>query len=550
MIMQNQTKYMYSDQNRTLEQWNQELVVIYLPLTIIHVLYIIIGVTGNSIVLFIYLKKFKANSDGRFFIPVLAVIDMIACILNSTFHVSETLLPVMFESDIRCKIAWFSGMTAAEASIFTLLIIAIDRYMKICRPFGRQLSLRAKKLSILSVVLISLTLSAPCFVFYGLAEVESKDNLIGWVCTSVTNGMPELSMAFNVFILGITAVESVVISILYFLICRVIFKQQKRIKNIKNKVIKENSEEQRSVENKGSCPSISTHASNPLTEKLRKEPVFTTKELDNCSVTPAMKLDRYIVATSVKQSKVASEELYESGIMESTSESSIAETFQNRANDVSDEHAIDLTIADSSNCLSEMSRNQSNNAAEECDSGLNVSIVNWSRSTIETSENQVNLTTEKKMTALTLSVEDLSHSSVEKIQNQIIDEDDESGIAISEQRSEMKLSTIHEKLKDTGHKTMSPVHVNTDNRKVQCTRITLMFIVITIVFAISYLPKTLLMFIDSASSTFLVTHPDMDYFIRFLHSIYIFNNFVNPFIYGVMDNKFKAELRNLCRGRK
>ena len=57
------------DEVLALEEWNQELVFVLLPVTVCLTIYLIIGVIGNIAVLYIYLTKM--NSEGRFFIPVL-----------------------------------------------------------------------------------------------------------------------------------------------------------------------------------------------------------------------------------------------------------------------------------------------------------------------------------------------------------------------------------------------------------------------------------------------------------------------------------------------
>ena len=110
-----------------------------LPFTIMLAVYILLA--GNATVLYIYVQKFKVYSSGRFFISILAVIDMVSGVVNSACLMSETLLPVKFYSDIGCKIIWFLCMSTCVTSMFLLPIIAIDRYLKNCRPFGKQMVL-------------------------------------------------------------------------------------------------------------------------------------------------------------------------------------------------------------------------------------------------------------------------------------------------------------------------------------------------------------------------------------------------------------------------
>ena len=57
-----------------------------LPFIIILIVYMFLGVLENSTVLYIYLRKLKSYNNGRFFIPVLAVADMLACVVNCSLH--------------------------------------------------------------------------------------------------------------------------------------------------------------------------------------------------------------------------------------------------------------------------------------------------------------------------------------------------------------------------------------------------------------------------------------------------------------------------------
>ena len=462
---------------------------IYIPLTVIVVLYFLIGIIGNSLVLVIYSKPFEGRNDCRFFIPVLAIIDMISCTVNCSFHISENIVPVMFESDIRCKISWFSGMVAAEASIFTLVIIAVDRYMKICKPFKRQLSVTKKKLSIPIFAIISVIISAPCLLFYGLAHVKSVDNINGTVCSSVTGNMPSLSMAFSISILSLTAVQSTIMSVFYFLICKVIFRQQKRRKQMKTATVMQIVEEHTDIKmadkkaTDNICSAISKHSS---IEKYR--------------------LDR---------KDELREEEFESGIVVSSNDS------------IGDPHANNISIA-SNEYEDEL------NEGGSCVSGNGTYQEHVNTETKEHHRDQI---------ASTI----CHHPDIRsELPKSTIEEPHTNGATIVSR----PVATIDNMEITNGIQTkISPKHLCANKRKMHPYKISIMFLVITIVFSISYLPKVVLMFMDSTTSDVLATHPNTQLFVRFLHSIYLVNSLVNPFIYGIMDPQFKASLKKLCQRR-
>ena len=209
------------------DQWNNELVLKILPLTIVLAIYLLLAIVGNATVLYIYMRKFRVYSSGRFFIPVLALSDMLAGVANSASFLSETLLPVTFNSDIGCKILWFCCMSTIVPSAFLLLFIAIDRYLIFCKPFGasRQMTQKWRKISVIFCFAVSPIISSPCFLFYGVKSVSKNGgNLTGRRCTCVTGGYPQLGVAFNIVLLVIGVMESTALAVLYFLVGRVIYK--------------------------------------------------------------------------------------------------------------------------------------------------------------------------------------------------------------------------------------------------------------------------------------------------------------------------------------
>ena len=326
----------------------------------------------------------------------------------------------MYESDIRCKLAWYFSMVAALTSIFTLLLIAIDRYRKVCRPFGKQM--RKKKLLILLITVISAIISAPCFMFYGKAPVESSQyNLIGHVCTSVPGGRPNLAMAFYAFIFFIIVAELITMAVLYFFICRVIFRKPKfGMHDEKSVVHSESSAHQQPSD-------------------------FTVSVVDS----GADKQGNYRNHHHASYSLPSNEE---------TIPHSHTKTPSNKYMANKKEHQRPTSGKDTS----------------------------------------------------------------------------------ANSKKEIKSSA-----KST---TSSPVNCHVTNRKVPRYRISLVFVVITIVFAISFIPKAIVMFLDT-SPDFMIIHPDLGLIFRFLNTTFIINNFVNPIIYGIMDKQFKQEVKRLfcCR---
>lgn len=212
-----------------LEEWNDDLSRHLLPDSIILIIYLVIGILGNSCVIYIHTVRLKQNKEDRFFITVLAIVDLVSCVVSTSFSFSINTLPVKYNNDRACKVMFFLNMTCTLASAWMLVAIAVDRYRKICRPFNKQMTMYWKKVCLAVVAGIALLSSWPCFLFYGSKElVDEERQVVGHRCTNVrgpwSNTQP---LIFKTTFLLLIAVILVSLVVLYILIGRVVVKQMR-----------------------------------------------------------------------------------------------------------------------------------------------------------------------------------------------------------------------------------------------------------------------------------------------------------------------------------
>ena len=73
-----------------------------------------------------------------------------------------------------------------------------------------------------------------------------------------------------------------------------------------------------------------------------------------------------------------------------------------------------------------------------------------------------------------------------------------------------------------------------------------MFMIIAAVYVISFIPKLAMMILESRKTDFWLTlTPSELGGYRFLYTINIINNVVNPLVYGLMDKTFQTEFKAL-----
>ncbi|MEW8543337.1 MAG: G-protein coupled receptor, partial [Candidatus Thiodiazotropha sp.] len=218
-VMENQTNY--SSHSSYFHHWFER----HIPFSYTVIVYLLLGVSGNLTVLYIYLKKFKSYSGGRFFIPVLAVLDMIATVVNCSTHLFLT-TPTLNGAltGTGCKYANFFCSTTTNVSIYTILGIAVDRYLKICRPNGRQMTLGWKKVSVVIATITAVGISLPYFKLVDVAVVELEDDLTAKLCIGTGVSQAVLINYALVQLLVIVA-ELIIMAILYFRIYKVVFRK-------------------------------------------------------------------------------------------------------------------------------------------------------------------------------------------------------------------------------------------------------------------------------------------------------------------------------------
>ena len=79
-------------------------------------------------------------------------------------------------------------------------------------------------------------------------------------------------------------------------------------------------------------------------------------------------------------------------------------------------------------------------------------------------------------------------------------------------------------------------------------KFTLMFMLITVIFLICYIPKVIIMLLEARNPRFWEEFSDFARpGILFVYRMYIINNITNPIIYAFLDNQFSKEMKNFFR---
>lgn len=210
---------------RLLEEWNSTLLHQLLFNTVILWVYFAVGIVGNSVVLFFYSFRIKGKLEDRFLIPHLAFFDLLATVFTTIDKTLDNIFPVMYPNHRLCQISNFTSRVFAATGDGVLLLIAFQRYYRICRPFQFQRPLPNDRVCLILIFLAAVVLNSPVFLFYELHQVSHLDqNIIGYRCDHIHHNLQYsyVMAGYDVFVFILIVVAMVTISVLYVFIARAI----------------------------------------------------------------------------------------------------------------------------------------------------------------------------------------------------------------------------------------------------------------------------------------------------------------------------------------
>ena len=163
------------DRNLTLltEEYGRDVAKALLPNTVLHSIINAMGIIGNLFMIFMYtLTMKKEQMESRYFIPWLAFYDLLVCITSEIYFLSDTYFWISFPSDVHCKvIISLVGLTMITSDSF-LLTIAVQRYVKICRPRAKQMTLFWRRVAVGAVIITNIIYTAPTPIVAGINDIK------------------------------------------------------------------------------------------------------------------------------------------------------------------------------------------------------------------------------------------------------------------------------------------------------------------------------------------------------------------------------------------
>ena len=142
-----------------------------------------VGVPGNGLAIYVYGVKFRVATQ-HFLIVCLALCDLVIGLVAMPTEIADLRFHLTFSSKFACRLLRFLTLFCALTSNCILVVIAVDRYRRVCHPLRRQMTVRDARLGAGLSVLLSLVLAWPLFVITGLrTTATSRAGLMGKDCS-------------------------------------------------------------------------------------------------------------------------------------------------------------------------------------------------------------------------------------------------------------------------------------------------------------------------------------------------------------------------------
>ncbi|XP_050101057.1 tachykinin-like peptides receptor 99D isoform X1 [Anopheles aquasalis] len=127
---------------------------------------VITATVGNLIVVWIVLSHKRMRTVTNYFLVNLSIADAMVSTLNVTFNYTYMLYLDWPFGTLYCKISQFVAILSICASVFTLMAIAIDRYVAIMNPLKPRMGRKATLCIAAGIWIVGTIISSPMLLFF------------------------------------------------------------------------------------------------------------------------------------------------------------------------------------------------------------------------------------------------------------------------------------------------------------------------------------------------------------------------------------------------
>lgn len=145
----------------------EQIVSIVVP--VLFGIIIILGLFGNALVVIVVSANQQMRSTTNLLIINLAIADLCFIVFCVPFTATDYILPFWPFGDMWCKMVQYLIVVTAYASVYTLVLMSLDRFLAVVHPIA-SMSVRTERNAIAAIGItwiIILVSSIPVFLSHG-----------------------------------------------------------------------------------------------------------------------------------------------------------------------------------------------------------------------------------------------------------------------------------------------------------------------------------------------------------------------------------------------
>jgi hypothetical protein len=148
------------------------------------ILIIIVATLGNALVLAATWMERSFHQPSKYFIACLAVADLLIGVLFCPFHLYNNVHEAGITSIDLCRYYIWLNVFAESASIDTLTLISVDRYLKISQPLRYNLLMTTSKSFILIIIIWLISIAYATLAMFSYERSRGIQITPNYGCTN------------------------------------------------------------------------------------------------------------------------------------------------------------------------------------------------------------------------------------------------------------------------------------------------------------------------------------------------------------------------------
>uniref|UniRef100_A0A182VYP0 G-protein coupled receptors family 1 profile domain-containing protein n=1 Tax=Anopheles minimus TaxID=112268 RepID=A0A182VYP0_9DIPT len=158
---------------------DEELQTEMMVSTIVAIFFGLIGITGllgNALVVLVVLSNPQMRSTTNLLIINLAIADLLFVVFCVPFTATDYVLSSWPFGDLWCKSVQYLIVVTAHASIYTLVLMSLDRFLAVVHPIASMV-IRTEKNTVLAITILwvlIITTGLPVSFAHGINRLSGK----------------------------------------------------------------------------------------------------------------------------------------------------------------------------------------------------------------------------------------------------------------------------------------------------------------------------------------------------------------------------------------